>query len=167
MLVDPYINPGNNVVMSENGKRPLSYQGYHQSDVLRAMAIDRLERMDEGKPFFLGIDSGMSHTDTATSYPMPATRHLGAVGEVGAPRLPNWNPPDELQAGKPSWVGKLPLMNQSVIDFIDFQFTKRLESLLGIDESLKTWSRRWSGRISSTIRIVSGHFRLKYGVMFL
>lgn len=39
LQVDPYTYTFNNVVMSENGKRPVSYPGYHQTDVVRAKAL--------------------------------------------------------------------------------------------------------------------------------
>lgn len=36
--VDSYTYEYNNVVFSLNGETPISYPGYHQSDVIRAMA---------------------------------------------------------------------------------------------------------------------------------
>lgn len=36
--VDPYTYSFNNVVMSRNGETPISYHGYHQTDVIRAKA---------------------------------------------------------------------------------------------------------------------------------
>lgn len=36
--VDPYTYSFNNVVMSKNGETPISYHGYHQTDVIRAKA---------------------------------------------------------------------------------------------------------------------------------
>lgn len=36
--INPYTYEFNNVVMSENGERPIFYNGYHQTDVIRAKA---------------------------------------------------------------------------------------------------------------------------------
>lgn len=36
--IDPYTYVFNTPVMSANGERPVWYQGYHQSDVIRAKA---------------------------------------------------------------------------------------------------------------------------------
>ena len=52
-----------------------------------------------------------------------------------APRTPNWNPlDDELQKGKASWVGQLPVMNESIVEVVDKSFRARLQGLQGIDE---------------------------------
>lgn len=53
---------------------------------------------------------------------------------MSAPRTPNFNPPDEFQALKPSYLKDAPLLNASAIEFLDQSYRARLESLLGVDE---------------------------------
>lgn len=36
--IEPYINDYNNVVMSQNGERPIQYRGFHSTDVVRVKA---------------------------------------------------------------------------------------------------------------------------------
>lgn len=57
--------------------------------------------------------------------------------DAKAPRTPNWNPADEFQHKKGSWLRSLPLMNQSAIDFADFTYQSRAQSLQGVDEIIE------------------------------
>ncbi|KAI8299120.1 Arylsulfatase [Colletotrichum sp. SAR11_240] len=43
--LDPYTNAHNTVVMSENGARPVWYQGFQQIGVVRIKALDRLDTL--------------------------------------------------------------------------------------------------------------------------
>lgn len=53
-LLEPYIGDFNNPVFSSNGERPIVYRDFHQTDVVRVKAIDRLSRLlDDENPFFL------------------------------------------------------------------------------------------------------------------
>ncbi|KAI0467011.1 alkaline-phosphatase-like protein [Xylaria cf. heliscus] len=47
--VDDYTYQYNNVVMSLNGQTPISYAGYHQSDVIRAMAYVEVSTIPAGQ----------------------------------------------------------------------------------------------------------------------
>lgn len=53
------------------------------------------------------------------------------------PRNPNFNPADEYQHKKGSWLRTLSLMNQTAIDFADFTYQSRAQSLQGIDEIIE------------------------------
>ncbi|KAL2287120.1 hypothetical protein FJTKL_06121 [Diaporthe vaccinii] len=47
VLLDPYINVHNSVVMSEDGATPTYYHGWQRTDVLRVKALARLEHLIE------------------------------------------------------------------------------------------------------------------------
>lgn len=43
--LEPYINDYNNVVMSQNGERPVQYRGFHSNDVVRIKASVHLQHV--------------------------------------------------------------------------------------------------------------------------
>lgn len=52
---------------------------------------------------------------------------------IKVPRTPNFNPPDG-DHKKPSWVGKLPVMDEEQVEFSDVIYRARAQSMLGLDE---------------------------------
>ena len=54
-----------------------------------------------------------------------------------APRYPSYNPDDQLQDQKPSWLNKLPLLDATQIDDIDDFYRNRLRALQSVDEMLE------------------------------
>lgn len=133
--------------MSQNGERPVLYSGYHQSDVIRAKTLARLDHLtsnsssNEHQPFFLEIAPTSPHVaqqgDSAITNPVPLSRHLSDFPNATAPRAPNFNPPDAIQALRSNWVGGLPSMNDTQIAYADEQFRARIRSLQGLDEILE------------------------------
>ncbi|KAJ0109320.1 arylsulfatase [Diaporthe amygdali] len=146
-LVDPYTYAYNTVVMSQNGERPVLYSGYHQSDVIRAKALARLDYLtsnstsDQHQPFFLEIAPTAPHVaqqgDAGIANPVPLSRHLNDFPNATAPRVPNFNPPDPTQSLRSNWVGSLPALNETQIAYADEQFRARIRSLQGVDEILE------------------------------
>lgn len=129
--------------------KPMFYEGFHQTDVIRAKAyvsrhtttssltmyrIDRLEGLiDAGDPYYIQIAPAGPHS--APDGPaVPCSRHMYAYNQAKAPRTPNWNPSDEYQNQKPFWLKDLPRMDDDMSDFTDFQFRSRQQTLLGVDE---------------------------------
>lgn len=145
--MDPYTYAYNTVVMSQNGERPILYSGYHQSDVIRAKALARLDYLTSNstsgqhQPFFLEIAPTAPHVaqqgDAAITNPVPLSRHLNDFPNTTAPRAPNFNPPDSIQALRSNWVGGLPAMNDTQVAYADEQFRARIRSLQGLDEILE------------------------------
>ncbi|KAH8894280.1 arylsulfatase [Thozetella sp. PMI_491] len=134
LLLNPYTYEGNNVVMSQNGERPIFYNGYHQSDVLRAKALSRLSELAQAdQPFYLQIAPTAPHAGR-DGPPVPCARHMWSFNDAKAPRIPNFNPPDEIQLQKPHWLKELPLLNASQVDFVDWSYRSRLQALRGVDE---------------------------------
>ncbi|KAF4460984.1 arylsulfatase precursor, partial [Fusarium albosuccineum] len=104
LLLNPYTYEFNNVVMSLNGERPVFYNGYHQTDVIRVKAA----------VFSTYVVFQQCHGSTNPQFRI--------------------NPADEFQAQKPSWLAELPRLNGSQVDFIEWSYRSRLQSLLGVDE---------------------------------
>ncbi|KAI8240576.1 Arylsulfatase [Colletotrichum sp. SAR 10_96] len=122
-------------VMSENGARPVWYQGFQQTDVVRIKALDRLDTLlKEEDPFFLMIAPTAPHVENLRDPPTPPARYLGSFANSTVPRTPNFNPADEYQHGKPSWLRTLPSLNNTQIAEIDHFYQRRLESLKGVDD---------------------------------
>ncbi|KAI0973838.1 arylsulfatase [Xylaria arbuscula] len=134
--VDDYTYEYNNVVFSLNGETPISYPGYHQSDVISAMAVDRIEKLAaQDKPFFLGISPTTPHVELGGGkWPVPPVRYSNKFPNLKAPRSVNWNPDDSYQQQKASWLKGLPLMNDSTIEKLDGLYRARTQSLLGVDD---------------------------------
>ncbi|KAI4600575.1 hypothetical protein KJ359_000934 [Pestalotiopsis sp. 9143b] len=134
-LVDPYTYQYNNVVMSSDGETPVSYHGYHQTDVIRAKALDRLDFLtSQEKPFYLTIAPVSPHFSTKVGLPVPLARHLDDYPGAAVPRVPNFNPDDGFAAQKPSYLKNLTQMNEANITVLDAFFKARIQALQGIDE---------------------------------
>ncbi|KAI1334918.1 arylsulfatase [Xylariaceae sp. FL0016] len=116
-LLDPYINSFNTVVMSQNGETPIHYAGFHQSDVIRAKALDLSPHVEE--QYGLAI---------------PLARHMNQFPNTTVPRHPNFNPADAVQAQKTGLVRQLPSLNSTGQAFADKQFQYRVAALQGVNE---------------------------------
>ncbi|RWA14850.1 hypothetical protein EKO27_g255 [Xylaria grammica] len=134
--VDDYTYEYNNVVMSLNGETPISYPGYHQSDVYSAMAVDRIEKLSaQDKPFFLGIAPTTPHVELGPGkWPVPPVRYENEFNGIKAPRHLNWNPDDSYQQQKVSWIKNQELLNDTTIEKLDGLYRARTQSLLGVDD---------------------------------
>ncbi|KAI1427738.1 arylsulfatase [Xylaria sp. FL1777] len=134
--VDDYTYEYNNAVFSLNGETPISYPGYHQSDIISAMALDRIENLAaQNKPFFLGISPTTPHVELGPGkWPVPPVRYANEFPNLKAPRSVNWNPDDAYQQQKASWIKGLPLMNDTTIAKLDGLYRARTQSLLGVDD---------------------------------
>ena len=136
LLVQPHIYQFNHVVMSQNGEEPIYYEGWHQTDVLRIKAMEQLKWMTrQEKPFYLEVAPASPHVVVPGWPTVPLKRYKNYFPGAMAPRTPNWNPlDDELQKTRPSWVGTLPVMNETLIEITDRAFRARLQGLQGVDE---------------------------------
>lgn len=136
-MLDPWMYTYNTPVFSIDGATPRYYDGSYLQDVVRAKAVDRVEKLTAngtGEPWFLVVAPTAPHqtfNDTGKWPPVPAARHAHLFQNVSAPRTPNFNPETN---NKPSWVGKLPLMNSSVIERVDEVARARAQTLQSVDE---------------------------------
>ncbi|KAH7324252.1 arylsulfatase [Stachybotrys elegans] len=136
-LLEPYINNFNNVVMSQNGERPVQYRGFHSNDVVRIKALDRLDRLlNDRNPFFLAIMPYAPHV-AGSNPPTPQARHADMFPGLQAPRFANWNPVDEIQQGKSVFLKDLERMNSEAEASADRLFRGRIQSIQGIDEIIE------------------------------
>ncbi|KAF3011454.1 hypothetical protein E8E14_002409 [Neopestalotiopsis sp. 37M] len=134
-LVDPYTYQYNNVVMSSDGETPVSYHGYHQTDIIRAKALDRLDYLTtQDKPFYLTIAPTSPHFSDNLGIPIPLSRHFDAYPDAKVPRNPNFNPDDEYTIQKPSYLKDLEQFGESNITALDTWYKARIQALQGIDE---------------------------------
>ncbi|KAJ3542734.1 hypothetical protein NM208_g3937 [Fusarium decemcellulare] len=137
-LMDPYNAAFNQVVMSRNGEWPVTYPGYHQADVMRAKMMDLLEHLAaQDDPWLLFLAPTMPHVDNGLQYVEPPIRYWDAFANLSAPRLPNWNPKQEYQDQKSYWMKTLEPMNESMIEFSDMSYRRRIQSLQGVDEMIE------------------------------
>ncbi len=141
VLISPYIYNFNHVVMKKNNEKPVFYDGWHQLDVMRLKTLNMIEKFttDEvgrkvDKPFFVEVAPASPHVRPGGHPTAPLKRHKSYFPGITAPRLPNWNPDDDHQKGKPAWVGGLPQMNESVIEVSDASMRARVQALQGVDE---------------------------------
>ncbi|KAF1980805.1 alkaline phosphatase-like protein [Aulographum hederae CBS 113979] len=158
-LLDPYTYIYNTPVFSANGQRPILYEKQQQTDVMRAKAVDRLQKLtaNSTQPWFLQVAPVAPHQEFNSSGqfpPVPATRHQNLYPGLKAPRTPNFNPATQK---KPSWIGRLPLMSDAQIAFADDTYRRRAQALKGIDELIADClsTLEASGQLSNTIIIFS------------
>lgn len=101
-------------------------------------SLDRIEKLTaQNDPFFLMLAPSSPHIQNDKYQTIPLSRHAGDFENVTAPRSPNWNPADEHQSQKSSWIRSLPLMNSSVQDYADLEYRMRLRGLQGVDEIME------------------------------
>ncbi|KAI1411763.1 arylsulfatase [Hypoxylon sp. FL1857] len=141
ILVDPFTYQYNNVVMSQNGETPIHYKGFHQLDVMRVKALDRIDHLAaENKPFYLTIAPSTPHIQDGQkghALPTPQTRHKASAEGLKVARDGNWNASEEYQAVKPSWLKRIASLNSSVTDRIDAHYRARIATLQGVDEIIQ------------------------------
>jgi N-acetylglucosamine-6-sulfatase len=129
--------------LNENGKlryyprKPRNYIDY----VLDAKVNGLLKAWAPSpKPFFLYYNPNNPHGERAlppssTRDPEPAPQYLGRVGDIGAPRTPNFNEADV--SDKPDAVKNLPPLSDDQLADLDRRYRGRLESLLSVDDEVK------------------------------
>ncbi|KAL1638084.1 hypothetical protein SLS58_009010 [Diplodia intermedia] len=136
ILLAPYIYSYNNVVMSTNGERPMRYEGYHQTDILRAKGLARLDHLTaQDEPFYLTIAPTSPHVQES-ELPVPLQRHANdfANATVPMPRGGNYNPDDAYTAQKVSWLRNLTSLNDEQLARTHEHYRHRLRALQGLDE---------------------------------
>ncbi|KAI0015235.1 arylsulfatase [Xylariomycetidae sp. FL0641] len=137
ILLDPYINVHNSIVMSANGEKPMYYEGWQQLDVLRVKSLARLQHLmaeEDHDPFFLMIAPSAPHVENRTAPPSPPLRYKNKFANLTLPYRANFNPPDELHQDRPSWWAGLPRLNSTQIEEVNLLYQRRSETMLGVDD---------------------------------
>ncbi|MFO1337094.1 MAG: sulfatase [Burkholderiaceae bacterium] len=102
----------------------------YMTDVLSARATGFIRR-SAGQPFFAYIATFAPHLPAT-----PAPRHANAFPGIHVPHTPSFNEADV--SDKPGWVRHLPLLSQAQIAEIDLAYRHRRQSLLAVDELVKS-----------------------------
>ncbi|KAI4656857.1 uncharacterized protein J4E78_006748 [Alternaria triticimaculans] len=142
-ILDPYTYEYYNAHMSRNGGPPISYKGQYSPDVTAEKAYDFLEEATQHlEPWFLTIAPIAPHSNVklvpaeeySADLPQYAERHAHLFTEYKIPRDANFNP--EKQGGT-GWVKRLPLLNDTVIEYNDEFQRSRLRALQSVDEMVE------------------------------
>jgi N-acetylglucosamine-6-sulfatase len=92
------------------------------------------------KPFFLYFNPSNPHGERALPFwstrdPEPAPQYLGALGDLTAPKTPNFNEPD--MSDKPEQIRDIPKLSDDQLADLDRRYRGRLESLLSVDDEVR------------------------------
>ena len=117
---------------SEQGKLLKTTKDTYQTDYIGAQALKMLKKRDTSKPFFIYIAPFAPHAPS-----LPAPRHAKLFPNITAPRNPSYNPSDEIQKQKPSWLKRLPPLTDSQLESVDDFYRNRLRALQAVDELLE------------------------------
>ena len=117
---------------SQQGKLLVTSKDTYQTDFISNVSQSFIRTRDKSKPFFIYIAPFAPHGPST-----PAKRHANLFDNFKAPRYPSYNPSDNLQEQKPSWMKTLPLLSSTQIDNIDEFYRNRLRALQAVDEMLQ------------------------------
>ncbi|KAK7947993.1 arylsulfatase [Apiospora aurea] len=150
-FLDPNTYVYYNVTMQRNKEGPRTLTGQYSTDLAASKALDFLDEAladssseDDAtqKPFFIGVAPIGPHSETwqgRFTTPMPADRHKDLFPGLKVPRTPNFNP--EVPGGG-GWIKTLDRQNQTVIDYHDDYYRRRIQSLQAVDELVDGIVRR-------------------------
>lgn len=142
-LLDPFTYQYYNAKMTHNGEEPVSYAGQYSTDVISQKANAWLDdALTHEDPFFLTIAPIAPHSnwiiepEKNLSYllePLAADRHKHLFENYVIPRDESYNTAIK---GAVGWVGELPPLNKTVLDYNDHYQRQRLRALQAVDEML-------------------------------
>ncbi|PHH74301.1 hypothetical protein CDD82_5014 [Ophiocordyceps australis] len=135
-LVEPWGSTYNRPVFSQDGRAPIYYRNRHQTDVIRAKAMERLKVLfAQEKPFFLMISTHAIQGSVDKDWrPQTCSRHSRHWRRSEAPQTPNYNPTDSLTLQKSSWVSRLPSLGSRDRWRTDSHHVRRLQTLESVDQ---------------------------------
>ncbi|MQA27477.1 MAG: sulfatase-like hydrolase/transferase, partial [Micromonosporaceae bacterium] len=132
---------------------------HYQTDVLRRLAVNYLDRKASGsKPFFLSVAPLAPHVEAGDRIrakygaysPRPAPRHKGAFSDRKLPRPPSFDEP--VVRDKPRHIRKFDRMSAADTRRVRTRYRAQLESLLAVDEMVGAIVKklRDSGELANT-----------------
>ncbi|KAF1965780.1 Arylsulphatase [Bimuria novae-zelandiae CBS 107.79] len=142
-ILDPNTYEYYNAYMSRNNGPPVSYKGEYSPDVTAQKAYGFLEEATQHpEPWFLTIAPIAPHSnvklepfkDLESDVPQYAERHAHLFKDYKIPRDANFNPSKQ---GGTGWIKKLPLLNDTVIEYNDEFQRSRLRALQSVDEMIE------------------------------
>ncbi|KEF62024.1 arylsulfatase [Exophiala aquamarina CBS 119918] len=138
-LLDPGTYTYYNTCIQMNDQPPAFRPGEYSTDIIANLSLSWLDMAAKSsRPFFLGLAPIAPHTESIIGrgnsvwfdVPRPAKRHEKLFLDAKVPRGPSFNPEEACV----SWVKQLHRQNQSVVDYNDSFYVKRLQSLQAVDE---------------------------------
>ncbi|KAK8108011.1 uncharacterized protein PG998_010024 [Apiospora kogelbergensis] len=142
VFLDPNTYVYYNVTMQHNKEDPRTLTGQYSTDLAKNSTLSFLDQAladvssgaDSEKPFFIGVAPIGPHSETwqnRFSTPVPADRHKHLFPGLKVPRTPNFNP--EVATGG-GWIKTLERQNQTVVDYHDDYYRRRIQALQAVDE---------------------------------
>ncbi|PVH77421.1 alkaline phosphatase-like protein [Cadophora sp. DSE1049] len=140
-----FVDPGTynyyNVTFQADQSSPVSRPDVYSTDLARDTALEFLDKASEaGGSFFIGVAPVAPHAFVAYdpnaalpdfTVPQPAIRHNALYPDATIPRGLNFKPD---KASGASWIAELPQLNDTMIDYMDDFYRKRLQTLAAVDE---------------------------------
>ncbi len=122
-----------NYELNENGTlhRYGSQPADYLVDVLARKSRDFVGAGNDTQPFFLYVAPYVPHQPAT-----PAPRYADAFAGVRAPRPPSFDQADV--SAEPAWIRNRPPLRPAVKRYIDRLARRRLQSMLGVEDMLKT-----------------------------
>ncbi len=157
--------------INHNGKKPKRYGTWdsndpklYQTDVLRKLAVDYIDRKAPGKPFFLSVAPLAPHVEVGDTIrdkygpgsPRPAPRHKGAFKNKKLPQPASYSEGDV--SDKPRHIRKLDKLGKKETARITARWRAQLESLLAVDEMVAAMVKKLAarGELDSTTIMFTG-----------
>lgn len=142
-LLDPYTYRYYQARMTRNGGKPAKYDGKYSTEVISEKASGFLdEALSHDQPWMLTVAPNAPHANGSHDPSTDATwfgepeylpRHADLFKDYKIPRDKSFN---KLIEGGVSWVGGLPKLNDTVVDYIDEFQRCRLRALQAVDEMI-------------------------------
>ena len=120
---------------SDNGKLLKIPKDIYQTDYISNKAITWLQERSNDKPFFMYVAPFAPHAPST-----PAHRHANLFNDKQAPRYESFNPENNIQIEKPSWLKELPKLTTDQINSIDNFYRNRLRALQAVDEMIANFT---------------------------
>jgi N-acetylglucosamine-6-sulfatase len=136
---------------------------YH-TDLVTTRAIEAIEQTDSSEPFYAQIDFHTPHGDRRAPYgPEPALRHYDSAKATPIPRV--WGYDEANVSDKPSHIRKLKRIDPASAARIRSFYSKAVESLQAVDESIETVIQTLArtGRLKNTYVILTSDNGLFHG----
>ncbi|RMJ20911.1 Arylsulfatase, partial [Aspergillus sp. HF37] len=165
-LLDPYTYSYYNSTYQRNHEPPKSYEGQHTTEVITEKGLGFLnDALKSDRPFFLTVAPIAPHANIDSSQlagpggvimspPIPVPGYRDLFQDAKIPRTPNFNPVNQTGV---SWIKDLERQNETVVEYEDSFYRKRLQSLQSVDDLVEVLVDRLeeSGDIDNTYIIFS------------
>lgn len=164
-LLDPWTYRYHNARMTRNGHKPVRYDGKYSTEVIADKARGFLDEAlaHPDRPWMLTVAPNAPHSNgshdpsrdaTWSGEPEYLPRHADLFRDYKIPRDASFN---ELIDGAVGWVGELPKLNDTVVQYLDEFQRCRLRALQPVDEMIGSLVRKLekAGALENTYIVFS------------